>query len=338
MTSAFHRVLFGRWLPWCPCFFLSGGGGGGEFRHETVLAEEVTSALQPAPGKVFLDLTLGGGGHSERLLAAGADVVGVDRDSEALAAASQRLAVFGEHFRALKGNFSCFAELCREAGVGPFDGILLDLGVSSHQLDTAERGFSFLRDGPLDMRMGRDDGVTAAELVNHAPEEELTRIFRDFGEEPQARRAAKAVVAARAKMPFTTTLQLANVLEASLGRKSGHHPGTRVFQALRMAVNGELAALAAALAAAPDWLRIGGRLAVISFHSLEDRLCKNHIRDRSRPTVDRPEWPEPRPNPQFCYRDLTRRPIEATSEEVARNPRSRSAKLRVAEKSFEPNS
>ena len=318
--------------PW-PCFFVSGGGGGGvEFRHETVLANEVTEALQPAPGKDFLDLTLGGGGHSERLLAGGANVVGVDRDSEALAAAGRRLAGYGRRFRSLKGNFSSFPELCREAGVGPFDGILMDLGVSSHQLDTAGRGFSFLRDGPLDMRMGRDDGITAAELVNHAPEEELARIFRDFGEEPQARRAARALVAARAKAPLTTTLELAAVLESALGRKSGHHPGTRVFQALRMAVNGELAALAAALAAVPAWLRAGGRLAVISFHSLEDRLCKNHVRERARATVDRPEWPEARPNPEYCYRDLSRHPIEATAEEVARNPRARSAKLRVAEK------
>ncbi|MFM7182210.1 MAG: 16S rRNA (cytosine(1402)-N(4))-methyltransferase RsmH [Verrucomicrobiales bacterium] len=303
-----------------------------EFRHETVLPDEVTDSLQPGPGKIFLDLTLGGGGHSERLLAKGADVVGIDRDPEALAAAGKRLAAYSTHFRALKGNFSCFPELCREAGVGPFDGILLDLGVSSHQLDTAERGFSFLREGPLDMRMGRDDGITAAELVNHATEEELARIFRDFGEEPQARRAARALVAARAKAPLKTTLELANVLESALGRKSGHHPGTRVFQALRMAVNGELAALVAALAAVPTWLRPGGRFAVISFHSLEDRLCKNHVRERARATLDRPEWPEPRANPEFCYRDLSRHPIEASAAEIARNPRARSAKLRVAEK------
>jgi 16S rRNA (cytosine1402-N4)-methyltransferase len=317
--------------PW-PCFFLSGSGGGVVFRHETVLADEVTNALQPAPGKIFLDLTLGGGGHSERLLAAGAEVVGVDRDGEALAAAELRLSAFGRRFRPLKGNFACFPELCREAGFGPFDGILMDLGVSSHQLDTAERGFSFQREGPLDMRMGRDDGITAAELVNHAPEQELARIFKDFGEEPQARRAARALVAARAKAPLTTTLELANVLESALGRKSGHHPGTRIFQALRMAVNGELAALAAALAAVPDWLRPGGRLAVISFHSLEDRLCKTHVRERARATVDRPEWPEPRPNPDYCYRDLSRHPAEASAAEIARNPRARSAKLRVAEK------
>ena len=332
MISGLHGRFFTRWMPPWPCFFLSGGGGGAVFRHETVLADEVTEAFQPGPGKVFLDLTLGGGGHSERLLAAGAEVVGVDRDAEALAAAERRLASHGGRFRPLKGNFSCFPELCREAGVGPFDGILLDLGVSSHQLDTAERGFSFLREGPLDMRMNRDDGITAAELVNHAPEEELARIFKDFGEEPQARRAARALVSARAKAPLTTTLELAKVLESALGRKSGHHPGTRIFQALRMAVNGELAALAAALAAVPEWLRPEGRLAVISFHSLEDRICKTHVRERARSTMDRPEWPEPRPNPDYCYRDLTRHPIEASAEEVERNPRARSAKLRVAEK------
>lgn len=332
MSLGRHGVFHAWWLPTWTSAFLSGGGGGVEFRHETVLAEEVTEALQPGPGKIFLDLTLGGGGHSARLLDAGAEVVGVDRDEAALAAATARLARHGGNFRALKGNFSRFPELCREAGLGKFDGILLDLGVSSHQLDTAERGFSFLREGPLDMRMGRDDGITAADLVNHAAEEELARIFREFGEEPQARRVARSIVAARAKSPITTTLQLAALLEAILGRKSGHHPGTRIFQALRMAVNGEMAALEAALEAVPAWLKPGGRLAVISFHSLEDRVCKTHIRERARAMLDRPEWPEPRPNPVYCYRDLSRRPIEASPAELARNPRARSAKLRVAAK------
>lgn len=329
-----HGEIRAWWLPSWSSFFLSGGGGGGDlvFRHETVLADEVTEALQPGPGKVFLDLTLGGGGHSERLLEKEGTVVGVDRDEAALAAASGRLARFGARFRVLRGNFARFPELCREAGLGKFDGILLDLGVSSHQLDTPERGFSFLRDGPLDMRMGRGDGITAADLVNHAAEGELARIFREFGEEPQARRVARAIVAARSKNGFTTTLQLAEFLESLLGRKSGHHPGTRVFQALRMAVNGEMAALQAALAAAPAWLKPGGRLAVISFHSLEDRVCKTHIREHARPLLDRPEWPAPRANPEHCYRDLTRRPIEASENELARNPRARSAKLRVAER------
>jgi len=320
----------------CLGWILSGEGGGGGFRHETVMGEEVTAAMAPGPGKRYLDLTLGGGGHSARLLAAGADVTGVDRDDAALAAATARLAEYGDHFRALRGNFADFPILCLSAGARPFDGIVLDLGVSSHQIDTAERGFSFQREGPLDMRMSREDPLTAADLVNGAAEEDLIRIFRDLGEEPQAKRAARAIVAARTRQPIAGTLELAGIIEKALGRRGGHHPATRVFQALRIAVNAELASLERALSATRDWLAPGGRLAVISFHSLEDRIVKTFMRSHSRVMMDRPEWPEPRPNPDCWLREIARKPMEPGMAETQRNPRARSAKLRVAERLTTP--
>ena len=311
---------------------MSGDGGGGGFRHLTVMPDEVTAALRPEPGRRYLDLTLGGGGHSERLLQEGAAVLGVDRDAAALAAATTRLAGFGPRFRTLRSNFADFAGRCGELGEQPFDGILMDLGVSSHQLDTAERGFSFMRDGPLDMRMGTDEPVTAADLVNGSGEEELIRIFRTFGEEPQAKRAARAIVAACTRQPMTTTRELADCVEQALGRRSGHHPATKIFQALRIAVNGELAALEQALAATKDWLAPGGRLAVISFHSLEDRITKQFIRAHAKETIDRPEWPEARPNPECWLLEIGRKAREASPAEINVNPRARSAKLRVAER------
>ena len=302
------------------------------FHHQTVLLEEVTKFLAPAPGRRYADLTLGGGGHSERLLAAGASVLGLDRDSAALTAARLRLHGYGTRLRCVQSNFARFGAVVEQLGEAPFDGILLDLGVSSHQLDTPDRGFSFMRDGPLDMRMGRDEGITAADIVNGADEEFLVRTFREFGEEPQARRAARAIVAGRLRKEFSTTRELADCLEQALGRRGGHHPGTRIFQALRIAVNGELAALERLLADAAGLLAPGGRLAVISFHSLEDRITKRHFRSMSQEMLDRPEWPAARPNPDCIYRELTRKAVEPSPEEVAANPRARSAKLRVVEK------
>jgi 16S rRNA (cytosine1402-N4)-methyltransferase len=308
------------------------GGGGVVFAHRPVLLEEVVALLRPVPGKTFFDLTLGGGGHSAALLEAGAAVTGLDRDPAALAAAGARLAGFGARFRAIEGNFARFPELLGRAGAGPADGILLDLGVSSPQLDDAERGFSFMRDGPLDMRMGRDVEVTAADLVNGYGEAELAGIFKEFGEEPRARLAARAIVARRARGPLASTGELAECLERALGRRGPTHPGTRVFQALRIAVNGELTALTAALAAAAGWLAPGGRLAVITFHSLEDRIVKQFMRAGCQAALDRPEWPAPRPNPEWVFTDLTRRALAPAAAELAANPRARSAKLRAVER------
>jgi 16S rRNA (cytosine1402-N4)-methyltransferase len=208
--------------------------------------------------------------------------------------------------------------------------LLLDLGVSSRQLDSAARGFSFMREGPLDMRMGPSSPRTAAEVVNEWSEQELMRIFFEFGEEPKARRIAAALVKQRASAKFETTLQLANCIENAVGRHGRTHPATRAFQAIRMAVNEELESLAAALAAAPAVLKPGGRLLVITFHSLEDRMVKRFLRHRSTAFMDDPGWPEPRPNPDFQYELLARKAIVPGAQEISSNPRARSAKLRVA--------
>ena len=301
------------------------------FRHEPVMTEEILRVLRPRDGAIFLDGTLGGGGHSGALLAAGARVLAMDRDPAALEHARSRLAAFGDRFRAVHGNFADAATDSAVREAAPFDGALLDLGVSSHQLDSAERGFSFRHDGPLDMRMDPSALCTAAELVNSSTEEELARIFREFGEEPQSRRAARAIVAERERVAFARTGQLAALLERVLPRRGRIHPATRVFQALRIAVNDELGALRRALETIPSLLRSGARFAVITFHSLEDRIVKSFFRSGSEEWLDRPEWPAPRRNPGRCFMDLTRKPLEAAPDEVKRNPRARSARLRAVE-------
>lgn len=299
--------------------------------HEPVLCDEVVALLQPGAGRVYLDGTLGGGGHSQALLKAGAKVVALDRDQESLSHASERLAVFGDKFLPVHGNFADASELPTVRAAAPFDGALLDLGVSSHQLDTAERGFSFRHDGPLDMRMDSSSGESAADLVNTADEAELAQIFRDYGDEPQARRVARAIAAERERIHFTRTGQLAALIEKILGRRGRIHPATRVFQALRIAVNDELGALRRALDVIPTLLKTGARFAIITFHSLEDRMVKTFFRHGSEQWVDRPEWPAPRPNPDWRFRDLTRKPIEPLASEISRNPRARSARLRAVE-------
>ncbi len=299
--------------------------------HEPVLCDEVVALLRPAPGLLFLDGTLGGGGHSAALLQAGARVVGLDRDRESLDHAASRLAVFGDRFRVVPANFADAADVAEVRTAAPFDGALLDLGVSSHQLDTPERGFSFRHDGPLDMRMDPASGEPAALLVNTASEAELTGLFREYGEEPQARRVARAIVAERERLPFTRTGQLAALIEKVLGRRGRVHPATRVFQALRIAVNDELGSLRRALVTIPPLLRAGARFVVITFHSLEDRMVKAFFRTGSEQWLDRPEWPAPRPNPEWRFRDLTRKPLSAAGPETDRNPRARSAHLRAVE-------
>ncbi len=296
------------------------------------MADAVAGFLQPGPDKCFLDGTLGGGGHAEILLGKGARVIGLDRDEEALRFAGERLAGFGDRFQAVLGNFRDLPDVLPVDARRPFDGIVLDLGVSSRQLDEAERGFSFAKDGPLDMRMGRAGELTAEEVVNESEASELVRIFREFGEEPAARKVAAAIVRERAKAPITTTGRLAEVVESVLPRRGRLHPATRVFQGLRIAVNDELGALDEFLGVAPGLLRSGGRLAVIAFHSLEDRRVKVFMNRCSRAEIDRPEWPAPRPNPDHCLRLVTRKPREPEPEEARTNPRSRSARLRVAEK------
>lgn len=288
--------------------------------------------FQPGPSSFCLDATLGGGGHSEAMLQRGARLVSLDQDPVAIAHATSRLRGFAQQFCALRGNFRNFPELLSEIGISQFDCILADIGVSSKQLDDASKGFSFMHDGPLDLRMNPDGPLTAADIVNTWSEAELMRIFFEYGEEPMSRRIARGLVQARSVKAINTTLELANAVEKVSPRKGPRHPATLVFQALRIAVNDELGALQDFLKAAPAWLKPGGKLAIISFHSLEDRIVKRSFQNYASEFIDRPEWPQPRRNPDHCLRILTRKPVEPSAAEIERNPRSRSARLRVAEK------
>jgi 16S rRNA (cytosine1402-N4)-methyltransferase len=264
------------------------------------------------------------------LLETGARVVGIDRDPEALARARRRLARFGGRFEPWEGNFCRMRELPALRGGVRADGVLLDLGASSPQFDRAERGFSFQREGPLDMRMGPDAGPTAAEIVNTWPESELVAMIRNLGEEPAARRMVTAIAARRALRPFVTTTDLAACVERAVGRRGRIHTATRVFQAIRMTVNDELGALARALESVSGVLKPGGRLLVITFHSLEDRMVKRFMKHHAAEFIDDPAWVAPRPNPDWCLELPCRKAILPGAEECARNPRARSAKLRVA--------
>lgn len=305
------------------------------FHHKPVLPREVVAALEPRAAGRYLDATLGKGNHAWAILKASSPdgwLIGFDRDAEAIAAARETLREFEGRFEIHHDNFS---NMARYVEPGSCQGILIDLGVSSHQVDAPDRGFSFTHDGPLDMRMDRGQPLTAAEVVNEWDERELARLFRDWGEEPQARRFARALVRERAQRRIETTGQLAGLIERLAprhGRK--RHPATRVFQALRMAVNNEEESLRSAMAAACPLLAPGGRLAVISFHSIEDRIVKQFgvqvTRDyRVEGDVDLPEFRHPiRP----LMRWIQKKPVVAGAEELADNPRARSAKLRVLEK------
>ena len=301
--------------------------------HTPVLLAEVLQALAPAPGQLIVDGTFGAGGYSRALLGRGAHVVAFDRDPVARRYATALAGA--DRLRLIEDRFSTMAD---ELGQGAADGVALDLGVSSMQLDEAERGFSFMRDGPLNMRMGAE-GPTAADLVNGTPVDELCRIFRVFGEEPRARRIAAAIDRRRAAQPFTRTLDLAEFVERALGGRRGAkvHPATRVFQALRIAVNAELEELESGLLAAERVLKSGGRLAVVTFHSLEDRIVKAFLAERAgkTPGVSRHVPPADKgPAPTF---ELLFNGAKGSGQaEVAANPRARSAKLRAAMRTAAP--
>jgi 16S rRNA (cytosine1402-N4)-methyltransferase len=296
-----------------------------------VLLDEVVHWLQPERGGLFVDATLGAGGHAEALLARGPGVrlLGIDRDPDALARARERLAAFGGRVALVQADFGDLESIL--AGHPAPAGILADLGVSSMQLDEAERGFSFRRDGPLDMRMGKS-GRTAADIVATASVGELSRIFRDFGEERMAAKIARGIVAERTRGPIQTTRQLARIVAQQKGSREKIDPATRVFQALRIEVNQELVALGRFLAAAAAKLDQGGRLAVISYHSLEDRIVKEAYRRESGVCLCPPRLPVCVCGARTALRVLTRRPLRPSEAEQRRNPRSRSARLRVAEK------
>ena len=300
--------------------------------HRPVLVEEAIELLAPRPGTLVIDGTCGGGGHTEAILRTGADVLALDQDPDAIAYASDRLAQFGGRATLRRANFRDAEKVLAELGISQIGGALLDLGVSSRQLENSDRGFSMMRNGPLDMRMDPGRELTAADIVNGYSEEDLTRLFRDLGEEPAARRIASQIVKLRKESPFCETLALARAIEKVVGRHGRRHPATQVFQALRLEVNDELGALEAGLRVLSARLEIGSRIAVITFHSLEDRIVKNFFRDRSREWLDRPEWPKPQRNPDFDLQLITPKPIEPSEAEQRVNPRARSAKLRVAEK------
>jgi 16S rRNA (cytosine1402-N4)-methyltransferase len=299
--------------------------------HVPVLLTQVLAAAQVRPGQRWIDGTFGRGGHARALLEQGALVLGLDQDSDAAEAARLVKERWPENFEWKQRNFRELKTCSVEHGWDFVDGVLLDLGVSSPQLESAERGFSFRMEGPLDMRMDRRGGKTAADLVNELSEEELSKIFYEKGGERDSRRVARIVVARREQTPFGTTTDLAGVVAAALPqrrRAGGIHPATKVFQALRIAVNGEEEALLAALPQAVEIMRPGGVLAVISFHSGEDRAVKQFMRKCSSPYLDTPARPNTLPNPQNFLRDMKR--YLPTDEEMAENPRARSARLRVA--------
>jgi 16S rRNA (cytosine1402-N4)-methyltransferase len=298
--------------------------------HIPVLLAEVLAAARAAPGQRWIDGTFGRGGHTRALLERGALVLGLDQDSAAAEAARAVKERWPETFEFKQRNFNELKICSLEHNWNRVDGILLDLGVSSPQLETAGRGFSFRMEGPLDMRMDQRGGRTAADLVNELPEKELSKIFYEHGGEREANRVARVLVGRRQRAPFHTTTDLAGVVAEALPhrRAAGIHPATKVFQALRIAVNREQEALLAALPQAVEIMKPGAVLEVISFHSGEDRAVKQFLRERSSPWLDTPQRPNTLPNPRHHLRDVKR--YLPTEEEMVRNPRARSARLRVA--------
>ncbi len=312
-----------------------------EFQHISVLLNETVDSLSVHPGGVYVDGTLGGGGHSLEIakrLGGEGTLIGIDRDEAAVSAAGARLSQFGETVRIVRGNYSSMPEIVKDLGYAKVDGIVLDLGVSSYQLDEAERGFSYMHDAPLDMRMDRRETRTAADLINTASERELFRIIRDYGEERFAQNIAKHIVERREEKPIETTGELVEIIRASIPmklQKSGGHPAKRTFQAIRIELNGELSALEESLDGMIDLLNDGGRLSVITFHSLEDRIVKAAFRRNENPCTCPPGFPVCVCGKKPKGRVLTRKPLLPSQEETEENPRAKSAKLRVFERNGE---
>ena len=308
-----------------------------EFSHKSVLLDECIEALCIRPDGIYLDGTLGGAGHSyeiARRLTTGR-LIGVDRDAVALEAAQKRLAPFADRVTTVHSNFSELDSILDTLGIAAVDGMLFDLGVSSPQLDDAQRGFSYMADAPLDMRMNKDDALTAYEVVNIWPAEELRRILYEYGEERYAPQIASAIVRRREKSPIETTLELVDVIRSAMpsqALREKQHPAKRSFQAIRIAVNDELGAVSKLMRTAFSRLKPGGRLAVITFHSLEDRIVKSEMQLASRGCTCPPEFPVCVCGKKPLIRVVTRKPIVSGARELEENPRARSAKLRVAEK------
>ena len=301
-----------------------------DFKHISVLYEESIAALNVRNGKLYVDGTLGGGGHSYGILsAADCSLIGIDQDREAIKAASERLSGFGERFTAVNSNFSNIKSILDDLNVSGIDGALLDIGVSSYQLDNPERGFSYMHDAPLDMRMNTDGGKTARDIVNTYSAEDLTRIFYEYGEERWSKRVAEFIAERREKKPVETTFELVDVIKAAIpqrARSEGGHPAKRIFQAIRIEVNDE------AIDDFTDCLNKGGRLAIITFHSLEDRIVKQAFADKAKGCICPKEFPVCVCGREPKIKIISRKPVLPSKEETERNPRSKSAKLRIAEK------
>ena len=309
-----------------------------EFQHKSVLLQECIDALNIRPDGIYLDGTLGGAGHSSQIarrLTEGGRLIGVDRDRTALAAAKERLAPYADRVTLVHSNFAEIDAILDSLGIPAVDGMLFDLGVSSPQLDDASRGFSYMADAPLDMRMDKDDALTAGAVVNTWPQGELRRILYDYGEERYAPQIAAAICRAREKAPIETTLELVDIIRSAMpaqALREKQHPAKRSFQAIRIAVNDELGAVSRMMQAAVGRLNPGGRLAVITFHSLEDRIVKSEMQQAARGCTCPPEFPVCVCGKKPLVKLVTRKPIVSGPAELEDNPRARSAKLRVAEK------
>ena len=308
-----------------------------EFYHVSVLLDECIQALNIKPDGIYVDGTLGGAGHSSQIAArlTTGRLIGIDRDPKALKAASERLAPWADRVTLVHSNFSQLDEVLEDLGIEGVDGILLDLGVSSPQLDEAERGFSYMADAPLDMRMNSEDSLTAHEVVNTWPKEELRRILYEYGEERYAPQIAAAIDRRRAEKPIETTLELVDVIRSAMppaALREKQHPAKRSFQAIRIAVNDELGAVGRVLEVAVPKLNKKGRLAIITFHSLEDRLVKNGMAANAKGCTCPPNFPVCICGNKPKVRLISKKPIVSGPEELERNPRARSAKLRVCEK------
>lgn len=309
-----------------------------EFQHKSVLLQECIDALNIRPDGIYLDGTLGGAGHSSQIarrLTEGGRLIGVDRDRTALAAAKERLAPYADRVTLVHSNFAEIDAILDSLGIPAVDGMLFDLGVSSPQLDDASRGFSYMADAPLDMRMDKDDALTARAVVNTWPQGELRRILYDYGEERYAPQIAAAICRAREKAPVETTLELVDIIRSAMpaqALREKQHPAKRSFQAIRIAVNDELGAVSRMMQAAVGRLNPGGRLAVITFHSLEDRIVKSEMQQAARGCTCPPEFPVCVCGKKPLVKLVTRKPIVSGPAELEENPRARSAKLRVAEK------
>ena len=311
-----------------------------DFAHVPVLLHETVAALNVKPEGIYADGTIGGGGHAYEIVKQLRDsgrYYGFDRDEDAVKAARERLAPYKEHIRVFHANYEDAVRILKQEGVGGVDGILLDLGVSSHQIDTAGRGFSYMQDAPLDMRMDRSESLTAAQIVNTYDVQTLARIFADYGEEPFAKRIAERIAAERANGPVETTFALNDIIYAAVPRKArvrGSHPSKRVYQALRIACNRELPILEDSLDGMIDYLNPGGRLCVITFHSLEDRIVKAKMKQAERPCTCPPSFPVCVCGKKSAGK-VAGKPLRPGKEETESNPRAKSAKLRVFEKRSE---